>query len=71
MSEPGSQRRQQLMRLKNEQLSKDVDEINKELAASTMSLHSKNELLAFIQKDLKNNEDTLAKLKGGLAEFKK
>lgn len=49
---------QQLMRLKNEQLSKDVDEINKELAASTMSLHSKNELLAFIQKDLKNNDES-------------
>jgi len=49
---------QQLMRLKNEQLSQNVDEINKELAASAMSLHSKNELLAFIQKDLKNNEES-------------
>ncbi|GGA86826.1 hypothetical protein GCM10008015_29370 [Flavobacterium palustre] len=49
---------QQLMRLKNEQLSQNVDEINKELAASTMSLHSKNELLAFIQKDLKSNEES-------------
>ncbi|OYX84363.1 MAG: LuxR family transcriptional regulator [Flavobacteriales bacterium 32-34-25] len=49
---------QQLMRLKNEQLSQDVDEINKELAASAMSLNSKNELLAFIQKDLKNNEES-------------
>ncbi len=48
---------QYLMRLKNEKLSKDVDEINKELAASTMSLHNKNELLAIIQKDLKENED--------------
>jgi DNA-binding CsgD family transcriptional regulator len=48
---------QQLMRLKNEQLSQNVDEINKELAASAMNLNSKNELLASIQKDLKNNEE--------------
>ncbi|MEL1240471.1 triple tyrosine motif-containing protein [Flavobacterium flavipallidum] len=48
---------QQLMRLKNEQLSQNVDEINRELAASTMNLNSKNELLASIQKDLKNNEE--------------
>ena len=46
------------MRLKNEQLSQNVDEINKELAASAMSLNSKNELLAFIQKDLKSNEES-------------
>ena len=46
---------QQLMRLKNEQLSQDVDAINKELAVSEMSLNSKNELLAHIQEDLKNN----------------
>ncbi|WP_418262693.1 triple tyrosine motif-containing protein [Flavobacterium faecale] len=49
---------QQLMRLKNEQLSQDVDAINKELAASTMSLNSKNELLAFIQEDLKNTSES-------------
>ena len=48
---------QQLMRLKNEQLSQDVDDINKELAASTMNLNSKNELLAFIQEDLKNTTE--------------
>ena len=46
---------QQMMRLKNEQLSQDVDAINKELAVSEMSLNSKNELLAHIQEDLKNN----------------
>lgn len=46
---------QQLMRVKNQQLSLDVDAINKELATSTMNLNSKNELLAFIQEDLKNN----------------
>ena len=46
---------QQVMRLKNEQLSENVDAINKELAASTMSLISKNELLEFIKSDLKKN----------------
>ncbi|WPR73008.1 triple tyrosine motif-containing protein [Flavobacterium sp. NG2] len=49
---------QQMMRLKNEQLSQDVDSINKELAASTMSLNSKNELLAFIQEDLKKTAES-------------
>jgi DNA-binding CsgD family transcriptional regulator len=44
---------QQVMRLKNEQLSENVDAINKELAASTMNLISKNELLEFIKADLK------------------
>ncbi|MBZ4042968.1 LuxR family transcriptional regulator [Flavobacterium hibisci] len=44
---------QQLMKLRNEQLSKDVDNKNRELAVSTMSLNSKNELLAFIKEDLK------------------
>lgn len=44
---------QLLMKLRNEQLSQDVDNKNRELAVSTMSLHSKNELLAFIKEDLK------------------
>ncbi|RZJ69256.1 triple tyrosine motif-containing protein [Flavobacterium sp.] len=44
---------QQLMKLKNEQLSIDVDSKNRELAASTMSLMKKNELLALIKDDLK------------------
>jgi DNA-binding CsgD family transcriptional regulator len=43
----------QLMKLRNEQLSQDVDTKNRELAVSTMSLNSKNELLAFIKEDLK------------------
>jgi DNA-binding CsgD family transcriptional regulator len=46
----------QMMHIKNEQLSQDVNVINKELAASTMSLNSKNELLAYIQEDLKKTE---------------
>ena len=48
---------QQIMRLKNEQLSQDVDTKNKELAVSTMSLIKKNELLSLIKEDLKNNTD--------------
>lgn len=44
---------QQLMKLRNEQLSQDVDNKNRELAVSTMSLHSKNEFLNFIKEDLK------------------
>jgi AraC family transcriptional regulator, chitin signaling transcriptional activator len=48
---------QQIMRLKNEQLSQDVDSKNKELAVSTMSLLKKNELLSLIKEDLKNNTD--------------
>jgi ligand-binding sensor domain-containing protein/DNA-binding CsgD family transcriptional regulator len=43
----------QLMKVRNEQLSQDVDSKNRELAVSTMSLNSKNELLAFIKEDLK------------------
>ncbi len=48
----------QLMRVKNEQLSQDVDVINRELAASAMSLNSKNELLSFIKEDLKNTSES-------------
>jgi AraC family transcriptional regulator, chitin signaling transcriptional activator len=46
---------QELMRMRNEQLSQDVDEKNRALAVSTMSLNSKNELLSFIKEDLKRN----------------
>ena len=49
--------KQQLMRLKNEQLSQDVDSKNKELAVSTMSLLKKNELLSLIKDDLKNTPE--------------
>jgi DNA-binding CsgD family transcriptional regulator len=48
---------QQLMKLRNEQLSQDVDNKNRELAVSTMSLNSKNELLAFIKEDLKKTTE--------------
>lgn len=48
----------QLMKLRNEQLSQDVDSKNRELAVSTMSLNSKNELLAFIKEDLKKTTES-------------
>ena len=47
----------QLMKLKNEQLSMDVDEKNKELAISTLSLIKKDELLKLIKDDLKKSSD--------------
>lgn len=49
---------QQFMKLENEQLAQDVDDKNRELAVSNMSLNSKNELLAFIKDDLKNTSAT-------------
>lgn len=48
---------QQLMKLRNEQLSQDVDTKNRELAVSTMSLIKKNELLTLIKEDLKKTSD--------------
>jgi len=48
---------QQLMKLKNEQLSSDVDEKNRELALSTMSLIKKDELLTLIREDLKKSTE--------------
>lgn len=48
---------QEIMRVRNEQLSQDVDAKSRELAVSTMTLNSKNELLAFIKEDLKKTTD--------------
>ncbi|NNT72841.1 LuxR family transcriptional regulator [Flavobacterium sp. IMCC34852] len=48
---------QQLMKLKNEQLSHDVDSKNRELAVSKMSLIKKTELLNIIKEDLKKSSD--------------
>ncbi len=48
---------QQLMKIRNEQLSHDVDSKNRELAVSTMSLIQKNELLTLIKEDLKKTTD--------------
>jgi DNA-binding CsgD family transcriptional regulator len=54
---------QQLMKLRNEQLSNDFDSKNRELAVSNMNLINKNELLALIKEDLKNttSSDTNSK----------
>ncbi len=49
---------QQLMKLENEKLTLDVDKKNKELAATSMSLNSKNELLAYIKEDLKKTSES-------------
>jgi DNA-binding CsgD family transcriptional regulator/ligand-binding sensor domain-containing protein len=48
---------QELMKLRNEKLSQDVDAKSKELAVSTMSLLKKNELLAVIKEDLKKTSE--------------
>lgn len=48
---------QQLMKIRNEQLSEDVDFKNRELAISSMSLIKKNELLAIIKNDLKKSSE--------------
>lgn len=65
---------QELMRLRNEQLVQDVDIKNRELAVSTMSLHNKNELLAFIKEDLKKtaqNESSTSKIKSVISTINK
>ena len=50
---------QEIMKIKNEQLSETVDKKNKELAVSTMNLIKKTELLNIIKEDLKSTtEDT-------------
>lgn len=63
---------QQLMKLRNEQLSQDVDNKNRELAVSTMSLNSKNELLAFIKEDLKKtNQNDSTNIKSVISTINK
>ena len=49
--------KQQLIQLKNEQLTQDVDSKSRELAVSNMSLVNKNELLAIIKNDLNKSND--------------
>ncbi|WP_317047099.1 triple tyrosine motif-containing protein [Gelidibacter algens] len=48
---------QQLMQLKNETLQQDIENKNRELAISTMSLIKKNEFLNQIKEELKNTDD--------------
>lgn len=63
---------QQLMKIENEKLALDVDLKNKELAATSMSLISKNELLAFIKEDLKKNaEDSSLSVKSVIRTINK
>ncbi len=49
--------KQQLMRFNNEKLRQDVENKNRELGISTMSLIKKNEFLNTIKKELKNTDD--------------
>lgn len=49
--------KQQLMRYKNEKLQQDIENKNRELAISTMSLIKKNEFLHSIKTELKEKED--------------
>jgi DNA-binding CsgD family transcriptional regulator len=63
---------QQMMRIRNEQLAQDVDSKSRELAVSTMSLNSKNELLAFIKEDLKKtNENESRSIKSVISTINK
>ena len=45
-----------IMSIKNEKLNQDIENKNRELAISTMSIINKNEVLNSIKKELKNNE---------------
>ena len=49
--------KQQLMRFNNEKLRQDIDNKNRELGISTMSLIKKNEFLNSIKKELQSSED--------------
>lgn len=63
---------QQLMKLKNEQLSSDMDSKNRELAVSTMSLIKKDELLSLIKEDLKQTpEDSSNSIKSVISTITK
>lgn len=48
---------QAIMQIKNEKLNQDVDNKNRELAISTMSIIKKNRVLNKIKKELKKNKD--------------
>ncbi|MFI1744711.1 triple tyrosine motif-containing protein [Thalassobellus sediminis] len=50
--------KQQLMRFNNDNLRKNIENKNRELGISTMSLIKKNEFLNNIKKELKNADDT-------------
>lgn len=46
----------EIMRIKNETLNQDIENKNRELAISTMSIIKKNEVLNCMKKELKNND---------------
>ncbi len=52
------EKKQALMSIKNEKLRHDIEERNKQLAISTMSMVKKNRFLSRIKKDLKNIDST-------------
>lgn len=64
---------QQIMKLKNEQLSSDMDIKNRELAVSTMTLIKKDELLNLIKDDLKQSstENTSKSIKSVISTITK
>ncbi len=62
---------QELMKVRHEQLSIDMDTKNRELAASTMSLINKNELLALIKEDLKKTADDSKNIKSVISTINK
>lgn len=51
----------QMMKIKNEKLSQEFQNKTKELAASTMSLMKKDQLLSIIKEDLRNTEENNSK----------
>ncbi|MBC7642046.1 MAG: LuxR family transcriptional regulator [Flavobacterium sp.] len=53
----GLENEQEIMKVRNEQLSSDFDAKNRELAVSTISLIKKNELLSLIKDDLKKTSE--------------
>lgn len=53
----------EIMKIKNDQLSQDVEKKNKELAVSTMNLIKKDELLKIIKEDLKNTTEVTSSKK--------
>jgi AraC family chitin signaling transcriptional activator len=62
----------EIMRVRNEQLSQDVDIKSRELAVSAMNLNNKNELLAFIKDDLnKTDSDNNKSLKSVISTINK
>jgi len=62
---------QELMKIRHEQLSLDMDTKNRELATSTMSLINKNELLALIKDDLKKTADDSKNIKSVISTINK